>query len=220
MNASASSLDREVEVQSKIGKIRKFGRNARALFAALFGFGLVGIVFVLIFRALGAGGVVRPPASESQSGIGVAGLEPITTAGFTAAQLNTTELKVWALLVVAMVAGVALAAMYQLYRLFGNLAAGAIFTPENVRRLRHIGVLWVLAALLGIVIPCVAAMLVQLGFFLPSRPSNIELQISLSESLSSFFGAALVLLGSWIMDVGLHEKEHADALKRDADLVI
>ena len=32
--------------------------------------------------------------------------------------------------------------------------------------------------------------------------------------------AGLVLLASWIMDVGLYEKEHADALQRDADLVI
>jgi hypothetical protein len=38
--------------------------------------------------------------------------------------------------------------------------------------------------------------------------------------LTSFFAAGLILLASWIMDVGLYEKEHADALKRDADLVI
>ena len=32
--------------------------------------------------------------------------------------------------------------------------------------------------------------------------------------------AGLILLVSWVMDVGLYEKDHADALQRDADLVI
>ena len=40
------------------------------------------------------------------------------------------------------------------------------------------------------------------------------------ELLSSFVAAGLVLLVSWIMDIGLYEKDHADALQRDADLVI
>jgi hypothetical protein len=43
---------------------------------------------------------------------------------------------------------------------------------------------------------------------------------SLSEWLSSIFAAGLVLLASWIMDIGLYEKDHADALERDAELVI
>jgi len=37
---------------------------------------------------------------------------------------------------------------------------------------------------------------------------------------SSFATAGLVLLASWIMDVGLYEKDHADALQRDAELTI
>lgn len=43
---------------------------------------------------------------------------------------------------------------------------------------------------------------------------------SFSELLSSFAAAGLSLLVSWIMDVGLYEKQHAEALRRDADLVI
>jgi hypothetical protein len=214
VNASAPVLTREDEVQSRIRKVRTFGRNARAVCAAIFGFGLVGIVVVLLTRAIN----VMGPGPETR--IGVAGLDPVTTAQFTSAQLSTPELKAWMLLVLSVTVGVALAAVYQLYHVFGKLAAGEIYTPENVRRLRHVGVLWVVSALLGVVIPVAAATLVQLGFFLPSVPGNIELDVSLSESLSSFFGAGLVLLASWIMDVGLYEKEHADALKRDADLVI
>ena len=214
MNASAPALTREDEVQAEIRKVRKFGRNARAVCAVIFGFGLVGISFMLIFGVFGLG------SGRVTFGNNVAGLESVTTAQFTAAQLNTPQLKVWTLFVMAVLASVWLPAMYQLYRLFGNLAAGTIYTSENVRRVRNVGVLWVLLALLGIVIPCVAASLVSLGYLLPSRPDNIELQMSFSESVSSFFAAGLILLVSWIMDVGLYEKEHADALRRDADLVI
>ena len=53
MNASASALPREDEVQSKIRKVRTFGRNARVVCAALFGFGLVGSVVVLLIVVLG-----------------------------------------------------------------------------------------------------------------------------------------------------------------------
>jgi hypothetical protein len=38
--------------------------------------------------------------------------------------------------------------------------------------------------------------------------------------LNSIVSAGLILLASWIMDLGLYEKDHADALRRDADLVI
>lgn len=133
-------------------------------------------------------------------------------------RLTTPQLKVWALLVMGALSGVALCAMYQLYRLFGNLAVGAIFTPENVRRVRHVGLLCLLWALLDIVIPVASASLVALGYLDASGPFKSEPVFS--QSLSSFVAAGLILLVSWIMDVGLYQKEHADALQRDAELVI
>ena len=48
MNASAPALSREDEVQSKIRKVRKFGRVARVVCAAIYGFGLVGTVALLL----------------------------------------------------------------------------------------------------------------------------------------------------------------------------
>jgi hypothetical protein len=74
-------------------------------------------------------------------------------------------------------------------------------------------------AVLNIVLP--AALVVVNGIF--DAPVSIDLDLlfpSFGELLSSFAAAGLVLLVSWIMDVGLYEKEHADALRRDADLVI
>lgn len=193
MNASISSLSREGEVQSKIGKVRTFGRSARAVCAALFGFGLVGSLVFLLINVLG----MFFPNIGSVSGI-------------------TPEQRLWVLPAVCAVAGVWLAAVHQLYRLFGNLASGAIYTPENVRRVRHVGLLWLLLAVLGALIPVVTTALISSGVAVPEG----SLGFSLSETLNSFVSAGLILLASWIMDVGLYEKDHAEALQRDADLVI
>jgi hypothetical protein len=187
VNASTSALPREHEVESKISKVRTFGRNARVACAALFGFGLVEGVGALFLVALGP-------------------------------KLPTPQLKVWALLVTGVLSGIALSAMYQLYRLFGDLAAGAIFTPENVRRVRHVGLLCLLWALLGIVIPVASASLVALGYIDAWGPFKSEPVFS--QWLSPFVAAGFILLVSWIIDVGLYEKDHAEALQRDADLVI
>jgi hypothetical protein len=200
-SASAPALTREDEVQSKIGKVRTFSRYARVACSALFAFGLVGSVGILLT-------VVFGPLSGSNSDMAVVGLE-----GVTMAQLTTPALKVWAFLASGVLMGVSLAPVYQLYRLLGNMAAGAIYTPENVRRVRNIGILTLLSALLYIVIPVASAALVA------SIPINLELVFS-SQSLGAIISAGLILLASWIMDVGLYEKDHAAALQRDADLVI
>ena len=135
------------------------------------------------------------------------------------ALLTPLQFMVCVFLVLGVVIGVWLAALRQLYRLFGNLAAGAIYTPENVRSVRNVGLLLLLWAVLGIVIP--TAIVAARGLMDASVPIDLDRVFpSLSELFSSFATAGLVLLASWIMDVGLYEKNHADALQRDAELTI
>jgi Protein of unknown function (DUF2975) len=197
VNASAPLLDREVEVQSKIGKVRTFGRIARVACAVIFGFGVVGSVGTLLVGVLG---LILPG--------------PISDSGFTPHQ------KMAALPMAGLMFGLFFAAVYQLYRLFGNLATGAIYTTENVRRLQRVGLLWLLLAVLGILIPFTWAVFVRVGLVEPSFPPKLDLWFSWPESATSFVAAGLILLISWVMDVGLYEKDHAEALQRDADLVI
>jgi len=205
-SASVSSLSREDEVQSEIRKVRTFSRSARVVCAAIFGFSLVAVIVMLLFVALS-------PLPGSNMRIDIVGLD-----GVTAAQLTTPALKMWAVLVMGLMTSVFLAGVYQLYRLFGNLAAGSIYTPENVRRVRRVGLLTLLSAALGIAIPIASGALVTFGLIDASFPINHEL--AFSSQLSSIISAGLILLASWIMDLGLYEKDHADALRRDADLVI
>lgn len=218
MNASASALPREGEVQAKIRKVRVFGRNARAVCGVLFWFGLAGIVIVplvaIIVRAgTNVGVAVVPtqvPTPDSGNG---------STYDVLQALLTPLQLAVCVFLVLGVVIGIWLAALRQLYRLFGNLAAGAIYTPENVCRVRNVGLLFLLLAVLGIVIP--TALVVARGLIDASVPIDLDRVFpSLAELFSSFATAGFVLLASWIMDVGLYEKDHADALQRDAELTI
>jgi hypothetical protein len=79
--------------------------------------------------------------------------------------------------------------------------------------------LCLLWASLAIVLPTMHVVAIR---FLDSPPP-IDLDRfypSLSEIFSAFVTPGLVLLVSWIMDVGLYQKEHADELERDADLTI
>lgn len=217
MNASASALPREDEVQSKIRKIRRFGRNGRVVCLALFW--LAFVVFVILPLI----------AIAVRTGMGIAGTVPTDVLRPTngdggsydvlQALLTPLQLVVCVFLVLGVVIGVWFAALNQLYLLFGSLATGAIYTPENVRRVRNVGLLLLLLAVLGIVIP--TALVVARFLIDASVPIDLDRVFpSLSEVFSSFTTAGLVLLASWIMDVGLYEKDHADALQRDAALTI
>jgi hypothetical protein len=209
MNASVSTFPREVEIQSKIRRIRTVGRGARVVSSALFSVSFVGGVLVMLAVTLA---MLFGPTREQGNANG--GLEDIMRSALTPLQFN-----VWAFLLLSGVLGIWLGILRQLERLFGNLAAGEIYTSENVHRLRTIGILCLAWASLDIMIPAThvaalsmigAALPMDLGRFFPS----------MSALLSSFIAPALVLFISWVMDIGLYEKEHADALERDAELVI
>ena len=198
MNASATALTRENDVQSKIRLVSTFSRFVRVVLSVVFGFGLVGCVLQFL--------------------IGVLGL--VSPGPMSGASIFTSQQTVWALPLSAVVVGLWLALVFQLYRLFGNLAAGAIYTSENVRRVRLVGLLWLLAAALRFLLPLAIPALVAIGSAGSSGPPKPELWISWAESLNGLSSAGLILLISWVMDIGLYEKDHAEALKRDADLVI
>lgn len=206
MNTLAPALPREAEVESRIRRIRAFSRSARTLCAALFGFGLVGSAAFLLFIVLRS----RLPAPQGVDG----GAYDVLTS-----PLTPLLLKAWWLIGVALVMGVTLASVLQLYRLFGSLAGGEIHTSGNVRRVRLVGLLWLALAVLNFMLP-LSLMAANNLLDVPVTIDFQRLLPSLGAVLNGFAAAALVLLVSWIMDVGLYEKQHAEDLRRDADLVI
>jgi hypothetical protein len=193
-------------VESRIRRIRTFSRCARTVCAALFGFGLAGSAAFLLFIVLRS----RLPAPQAPDG----GAYDVLTS-----PLTPLLLKAWWLIGAGLVMAVTLASVLQLYRLFGNLAAGEIHTSGNVRRVRLVGMLWLVLAALNFMLPLSLAAVSSLL----DAPVAIDFQRlfpSFGQTLNGFAAAGLVLLVSWIMDVGLYEKQHADDLRRDADLVI
>lgn len=192
-----------------IDKIRAFSRSARAVCRALFWFGVVVGIASLLVELLIALFVRNPTPGNADGGVYDHLMSPLTP----------LPLKLWWLVTMYVWIGLCLAAVRQLQRLFGNMAAGAIHTPENVRRVRYVGLLWLLSAALDIVFPLMLAAANRL-FDMPASAGLADVLPSFDDSLTSFVAAGLVLLASWIMDVGLYEKQHADALRRDADLVI
>jgi hypothetical protein len=204
MTASTSVLPRETEVQSRIEKIRAFSRRARTLCAALFGIGLVATAASLI--VISFTGIPAPQRLEGTPGY------------VLATALPPWQARSWLALCQAGVMGVGLAIVFQFYRLFGSLASGAIYTTGNVRLVRRVGLLLMVSAVLGAVVP---ALTLALAVNLTEAQVVVNGSLnSMGQTVSSFVAGGLVLLASWIMDVGFHEKEHADELRRDADLMI
>ena len=211
MTASTSALTRELAMESRIHQVRKFGRSARFVCAALFGFGVVGLVLMLVIIMLINFGPGDRAATASR---GDGGAYDILTS-----PLTPLAFKIWWLFITGVAISVWLAAVHQLYGLFGNLASGAIYTPENVRRVRNVGVLWLVWALLSFVLPLTLGVAHRL--IAASVTFDVDrLLPAFGEIVSSFIGAGIVLLISWIMDLGLYEKEYAATLERDAELTI
>jgi hypothetical protein len=210
VNATASATPRHQQVQSKIRQISAFGGNARSVCTFLFWLTVAGGAALLIV-------VVRSLVSPLHA----AGWGPDNGRIVDILTSPLTPLSAKVCTLIALMAGIAvwLAALRQLRHLFGNLATGAIYTPENVRRVRNVGLLWLLSAVLSLVIPAT----LMIANSLADASVHIDFDLvfpSFSEAFGTFIAAGLVLLVSWIMDVGLYEKEHADALRHEAELVI
>lgn len=206
MNTTASELPREPEVRDRIHKIRTFSRSARALCGAL----IVGGLF-----ATGASLL-----AVAFTGIPAARIAEGTTFGLLAGMLAPWQVRVWWLLSQAAVAGAGIATVIQLYHLFTSLANGTIYSPENVRRVRNVGLLMLLSAALGVMLPSIALITASVLADGPVPAGIGQAFRSFGGVLGSLAAAAVVLLASWIMDVGLYEKESADHLQRESDLMI
>src|SRR6185295_6307026 len=115
------------ETEAQIQKVRRLGQNFEQL-SRLAGAFLV-IVCLLALATIFA----APHPSNFKVGLGAY--------TFTGEHMTTPELKAWACIVVATIFTFLLAIVIHLRRLFGRLAAGSVYTRENVRCLRRVGIL-------------------------------------------------------------------------------
>jgi hypothetical protein len=202
------------EVEAQVRNVRKFGRYG-SWFCGL------GAVLLAIAFIASAGNILAGPTRETF----VVALGPYRVTGD---HMMTIPLKGWSLIVVAIVFGLLGGIVLHLQRLFSHLAAGRIYTRENVRHIRHVGILLLGMALVQLVLPATTFALIEMGVIDRSLVAatvdgglgtrNVLLLGSVS--LSGFITAALVLLVSWIMDVGRETRDEAEVMRSEADLVI
>ena len=201
------------ETEARIRAVQKFGRYARsicAFFAAMLGLLMLGMTAVIVSGPM--------PGSGLEIGLGAYKV--------TADHLTTLPIKLWSFVVVTIVIGVVAWILVHLHLLFARLAAGQIYTKENVRHVRQVGLLMMAMAVLQLILPLISFVLVEVGFIDRALVTVVDADREAgnllvgSSSLGGVIPAALVLLASWIMDVGREISEDADAMRREADLVI
>jgi hypothetical protein len=113
--------------------------------------------------------------------------------------------------------------LYHLYCLFDRLAEGSIYTKQTVWHLRRLGWLSIATAVFQPVLVAITFALAELGFLdrAPLTPVDANGNVFIwGPSLGGLVTAALILLAAWIMDVGREVSEDAEAMRREADLVI
>jgi len=135
--------------------------------------------------------------------------------------LTSPAARVWALCVIAVLFAVLFAGLRFTFKLFDNLQRGDIFTDANVRLLRNLAWVAMLGAALQGMVPLISQLLVALDVLqIQQLPVRDKHSLGLHLAPGSFITAMLLWLASWIMDVGRRTRDEADALRRDADLVI
>jgi hypothetical protein len=197
------------ETEARIRNVRKFGKNARqfcALAAAMLGIYLFGACAKIFF------------------GLSGQRLDVGAFYSVDADLLKTVAGKAWAFGVVTVVIGLSAWTLLHLFRLFKHLEAGSIYTKQNVYHLRQVGWLAMALAVIQLLLPALSFALAEMNVIdatlVPRATTANGAPMWLGQSLSGVITASLILLASWIMDVGREISDDADAMRREADLVI
>ncbi len=190
----------------RVRKIRKFGGLARAACTACIAF------TVLLAAPWGFYSIfVQRPGVRFALDIG-----PVS---FSGDRIESLSLQIWIVVIVVLNLALFLRMLWHVRAVFDHLARGEIYTAGPVRRLRALGRLLLAGAGLQIIIPALTLLLA--GVHVVEIPATMHYTARLSTSLFTGFAAAgVVMLLSWVLDVGLGLREEADELRRDAELVV
>jgi hypothetical protein len=189
----------------EIRKIRRFGRFAQAscfvMFAMLAVMGPVTAVLAMIENDW---------ALTATRGLG---------RYFTVGTPAPLSLAVWGVLDGALIFAIACIGVGYLYSLFASLGRGAIYTPDNVRRIRRIGQVMFALGTAQIVLPLLTVALMKIGAFPKPAAWAVDLDFGPDTPLLLVAGA-VILLVSWIMEAGRRASDDAESMRREAELVV
>lgn len=189
----------------EVRKVQTFSRVARRICA-------VALVLLALGAVVGISGVLFG-APNVKVGFG-----PYT---MDAAHFTTPLLKAWGVSFLTVILGLALLWVQQLHALFANLARGAIFTSDNVQRIRRLAFLMILVMVTALLLGTVSLAFLRAGFIDEAAVTMLPSWGSLTPgSFMAFAGPGLILLISWIMEVGRKTRDEADEMRRETELVV
>jgi hypothetical protein len=110
-------------------------------------------------------------------------------------------------------------AIAHLYALFGDLGRGAIYTAANVQRTRRVGAILIALGALEVLLPLLSALLLSIGIVPPEAASYLPLELS-PQSLMFVLAGSLIVLVSWILEVGRRAAEDAERLRSEVELTV
>ena len=190
----------ETPIPPEILKVQKFSRYARAICLALMALIGIGTILLFIARTRDVAVNMGPYAVPHD-------------------QLGTVP-RIYLLICFAVVLAIVLKGLFHLYSLFNNFARGGIYTAQNVRHIRQVGLLTLAWAVLEILMPVGSMILLQLGLVDRAFVTMRTQLIFGSSNIPSFVSAGLILLASWVMEVGRKTQDEAEHMRREAELVV
>jgi hypothetical protein len=185
------------DTEAKLERVRKYSTGLRKLF----NFFRVIITIASFFALLI---VLTRGTSEASASFAVFDRE------FTGDEITWT-LKTLVVLWVLIVFGVAQKFLRHLATLFDLYSQGQIFTADNVYQIRQIGITVFLFCAGGFFSAIAKLVLLALGRPLGSSPQAPDtIGLGLDGPLWAILGGIIIVVISWIMDVGREMREEAD----------
>jgi len=185
------------ETEAKLERVRKYSTSLRRVFNFFrFILAIASLVALLIVLTRGT--------SEASASFAFFGRE------FSGGEISWT-LKILVVIWVLIVFGVAQKFLGHLAALFDLYAQGRIFTADNVYQIRQIGIsvfLFCLGSAYSIVARII---LLAIGHPLgASPPAADSISLSFDGPLNAILAGTIIIVISWIMDVGREMREESD----------
>jgi hypothetical protein len=178
----------------KLKQVQRYSTSLQRLFKFLFALGAIAVVIAALLILTGA----EPFDANVRIGSAV----------YSGDSISGT-IRVIAIVGLALGAGIALKLNFHLIKLFGLYAQGDIFTADNVRQIRQIGITVLLIPalwLLGVIAP----LLVGVAAYEAGSTTTTFMMILPSTPFDEVIAGTIIIVISWIMDVGRELREEQD----------
>ena len=195
----------DTKIPVEIRRVTLFSQVARAACTVLIVCMSIGVVAMCLGIAFGRVG-------DGKLNLGIYSI--------SAGQITTPALRIWSMLFIAILFVPFFKGALHLRALFVNFVRTEIYTQENARHLRQLGLLGLAIPVLASVLMAVSWVLVQQGLVDKSLVVQPRPGVNLLSALSYFVTPLLLVLASWIMEVGRNTRAEADDLRREAELTV